>query len=571
MTRVQPQDAPCESRAQSLSLSRLAKSAAGRFSPAGQRPARARIPGTLILGLVLILLAASGCAPSPKRVILEVDGVRRVVETEAVTVQDVLKELKITLGDNDRVDPPAFAEVDRSATIVITRVAVKTEMVRQTIPFARRLVRDESYPLGQVRVLQLGANGMTEITYTVTVENGKETSRRETGRRIVTQPKNEVLAAGTQGSLLPTPLTGSVLYRANGNAWVMRNSSGDKRPLTNTGDLDGRVWSISADGRYLLFSRAGQAADVLNTLWIIDTLVVGETPRALPFQNVMFAQLAPDARSLAYSTGERTPGAPGWKAHNDFWIAPLHLGDPASKQPAAALSEAKSIWKPSQPAPYSWWGANFAWAPDGSALAYAFPNEIGFAQIPARLALVPETGALRRPWKRFAPFETRGDWVWVPQIAWSSDSRFAAAVIHAPLASANVANDDPTFELWVYSRDGSVSAPLARQTGMWGAPLWSPVNARGESRIAFGVALSPSDSERSRYALYVMDRDGGNKTQIFPQAREEGLDVLQVAWSPDGSQLIAVREDDLWLYALATGRWTQLTANGASSLPRWGR
>jgi Tol biopolymer transport system component len=126
--------------------------------------------------------------------------------------------------------------------------------------------------------------------------------------------------------------------------------------------------------------------------------------------------------------------------------------------------------------------------------------------------------------------------------------------------------------VWAFSRDGAVSAPLAKQTGMWASPQWSPFNDKRESNIAFGIALSSSDSERSRYGLSVMDRDGGNKKQIFPTpANESGLSVVQVAWSPNGKQLIAVRDGDLWLCDFATARWSQLTANGASALPRWGK
>jgi hypothetical protein len=286
---------------------------------------------------------------------------------------------------------------------------------------------------------------------------------------------------------------------------------------------------------------------------------------------VLYAQLAADARALVYSTGEKTSGAPGWKAHNDFWIAPLNVGDPNSKQPPSSLSAARMIWKPTMLAPYSWWGANFALAPDGTAFGYAFANEIGYTDISGRVLDLSDSTSVRHPWKQFPPFQTRGDWVWTPQIAWSPDSRFIAAVIHAPLEPVNIVTDNPTFELWVYSRDGSVSAALARQTGMWSAPVWSPRDARGESRIVYGVAASPSDSERSRYALYLMDRDGGNKRQLFPQNNEDGLKFIQVAWGPNGSQLIVVRDDDLWLYDLPTGRWSQLTANGASSLPRWGK
>ncbi len=514
------------------------------------------------MSLWLLLLAA--CASTPKRVVLLVDGNRRVIETQAVTVQNVLSEQNIALGDNDRVDPPLFAEVARSATITVTRVEMKTQIVSQPIPFTRQLVRDESYPQTQMRIVQLGANGTVEITYLITLENGQETARREAGRKIISQPTDEILAIGTQGSLLSVSLTGSVVYLANGNAWVMRHSSNEKRPLTSTGDLDGRAFSLSADGRYLFFSRAADdKSNGLNTLWLIDTLVLGETPRALAVNDALSAQLSPDARSIVYSTGEKTAGAPGWKAHNDLLLASLAISD------TTPLKAPQTIWKPSTPAPFSWWGTNFAFAPDGRAIAYAFANEIGFIDLSARATT--DNSTPRRALKNFAPFRTRADWVWMPQIAWSPDSRFVVGAVHAPLGNPRVATDDPSFEVWALARDGSVNAPLAKQTGMWAAPVWSPPNARGESQIAFGVALAPSDSERSRYALNVMDRDGGNKKQIFPITNEDGLTVIQVAWSPDAKQLIVVRDGDLWLDDLTPGRWSQLTANGTSALPRWGK
>ena len=514
------------------------------------------------MSLWLVFLAA--CAPAPKRVVILVDGDRRVIETQGVTVQDVLTEQNIALGDNDRVDPPLFAEVARSATITVKRVQIQTEVVSQPIPFTRQLVRDESYPQSQMRVLQLGANGTVEITYAITLEDGQETSHRETGRRIISQPQDEIMAVGTQGSLPSVPLTGSVVYLANGNAWVMRHSSSEKRPLTSTGDLDGRAFSLSSDGRYLLFSRAADdQSNGLNTLWLIDTLVLGETPRALPVNDVLYAQIAPDARSIVYSTGEKAPGAPGWKAHNDLLLASLAVSD------TIPLKSPQTIWTGSIPAPFSWWGTNFAIAPDSRAIAYAFANEIGLVELSSRATANNSTP--RQVLKRFAPFRTRADWVWIPQITWSPDSRFVVGAIHAPLGNPLVATDDPAFEVWALARDRSVNAPLAKQTGMWAAPAWSPPNARGESQIAFGISLAPSDSERSRYALNVMDRDGGNKKQIFPTSNEDGLIVVQAAWSPDAQQLIAVRDGDLWLYDRASAQWSQLTANGASSLPHWGK
>ncbi len=525
----------------------------------------ARVPTKLALRLsvfIWITLLLIACAPTPKRVVLIVDGERRVFETTALTVQAVLNEQGVNIGENDKIEPPPFAEVGRSATITITRLDVKLESVEQPIPFARQLVRDETYAQGQVRVVQLGANGAVAITYTVTLEDGKETARREIARKIVMQPKDEILALGTKDSILPISLpSGTIAYIANGNAWVMRHSSSDKRALTSTSDLDGRVFSLSSDGRYLLFSRRHD--DSLNTLWLVDTLVLGETPRQLPINDALFAQLAPDAKAIAYSTGEKTPGAPGWKARNDLWVMPIAVGEGNLSTKSPTL-----IWKPQAPTPYSWWGANFAWSPDARAIAYAFANEIGLIDFGGR---APFENPPRRALKHFAPFKTKADWVWVPRLAWSPDSRFIVSTIHAPLGNPSVATDDPTFEVWAFARDGSVSAPLANQTGMWSSPVWSLPDARGESRIAFGVAVTPSNSERSRYSLWVMDRDGGNKKQIFPKTNEDALMLVQAVWSPDGKQIIAVRDGDLWLYDFASGKWAQLTANGASAVPKWGK
>lgn len=528
-------------------------------------------PSSFVLQRMLALLAMCflvACAPTPKRIVLLVDGERRIVETTAATVQDVLREQGIALGDHDKVEPPLFAEVGLAATIIVTRVTFKIETTTRPLAFTRQLVRDETYPQNQIRVVQLGANGVIAITYTITLENGKETARRETGRAIIAQPKDEILAIGTQGSVRPVALSpGTIVYLAHGNAFVMRNSSDAKRALTTTSDLDGRVFSLSLDGRYLVFSRAAdEKSNALNSLWIVDTLVLGETPRPLPINDVLVAQLSPDARTLIYSTGEKTPGAPGWKARNDLWSLALTPGETPNAK------NAQPIWLPSMPAPYSWWGAQFAWAPDGRALGYAFANEVGIIELTGRAVPIPSAPAPRRVLKRFAPFRAPADWVWTPHISWSPDSRFIVTTIHAPLGNPDVASDDPTFEVWALARDGSVNASLAKQTGMWAKPIWSPPDARGESRIAFGVALTPSNSERSRYALNVMDRAGGNKRQIFPlEQADEGLTTMQLAWSPDARQLIAIRENDLWLYDFAAAKWSQLTANGASAKPQWAK
>lgn len=161
--------------------------------------------------------------------------------------------------------------------------------------------------------------------------------------------------------------------------------------------------------------------------------------------------------------------------------------------------------------------------------------------------------------------------MWVPQLAWSPDARFVAAAIHAPPNGAELAQDATGFDLWLIARDQKLALPVARNTGMWTFPAWSPRDAAGESKLAFGVAQNQANSERSLYSLYIMDRDGSNRERIFPQIENalDGVRVVQFTWAPGARQLIALRAGDLWLYDLTSRGWSPLTANGDSKLARW--
>lgn len=551
--------------------------------------------------LVILLLSCQlGRSPN-KRVVILVDGARRIVETRAATVGEVLREQKIVLGNDDRVEPPDYTPIERAATIQIVRVALTTETVKEPIEFERRYLRDENLPEGQVRVLQLGANGQAEIVYQITWEDGREVSRREIARRVLREPVTEILVLGTRGTVAPVAITGTLVYIARGNAWLIRNSTAERRPLTTEGDLDGRVFDLSPDGKYLLFSRSG--VDRLNSLWLLDTVPLHEAPRRVPIDNVLYAQWAPDGSArIAFTSGAKTPGAPGWKAYNDLHIATLYgitetvqltdteiqtrtvtvtpPGTPtqpitrtefitrtrlititqSAKGPITVTTQ--TLIPRSAPAPYSWWGWTFAWAPDAQTFAYGLADQVG---------LVPVTVPERRVLAQFASYNTRGDWVWVPQPAWSPDGQFFAAILHAPPVGLERPEDAVGFDLWVLARDNTLRLPLVRNTGMWAFPIWSPREAKGEIKLAFGMAQNTANSERSLYSLYIMDRDGSNRRRIFPERENEldGLRVIQVAWAPDASQLVAIREGDLWLYDLASNQWMPLTANGESKFPRW--
>lgn len=479
---------------------------------------------------LMVLLVA--CSQS-RVVIIRADGKSQVVETEVQTVREVLEDAGVTFGDLDRVEPDLWESVEEGMEIRVIRVQEEREIEVQKVPFERRVIKDEALETGESRLMQKGAEGEEEVAYLVTYEDGEEVARKVVARRVVLEPVPEVKLVGAKGLLPSIPVSGTIAYISYGNAWVMRHESGQKRPLTVSGDLDGRVFALSPDGSRLLFTRTIGSA--LNSLWMVSTVVVGDEPQPLGIEGVRYAEWSSNGDKIAYSTAEKTPGAPGWKARNDLYI--LDDGREREVQP------------PSTGGIYGWWGTNFAWSPDGSLFAYADADEVGVidASTGERLTLLS-----------FAPYYTYAEWVWVPTLSWSPDSLFLVTTAHS----------DEAFDLWVLGVDGKVKARLVPQAGIWSSPRWS----FGDS-ILFGQAESPGRSQESRYLLYTVDRDGSNEERLSPRG-EEGLVVEEIVpwvWSPWGGEVVVVKEGNLHLLDLENGSWQQLTIDGGGSQPRWAR
>jgi Tol biopolymer transport system component len=517
----------------------------------------------LIIPLVLLLLGMLSCRPQEKQIFIEVDGTRLEVTADVATVRQALTEAGVTLGDKDRVQPDLWQELQPGMTITVTRVEERLEVVRETVPFQRRTVRNEAIPTGETRLLQLGVNGEDEVTYRVVLEDGVEAGRSEVRRVPLKTPVEEIVVVGARGTLTPVPIVGSLIYLSGGNAWVMRQISTARRPLTSEGDLDGRVFSLSPDGRTLLYSRRYEGDDLgqpLNSLWAISTTIVSEKPISLGIEGALYAEWSPDNQHIAYSTAERSPGPPGWKAHNDLWIATL-LTDTLSNE---LMVESSLVLTTSESGIYSWWGSSYAWSPDGQSLAYARPDQVGIVDLEQRE---------RVPLTNFPVVHTYSEWAWIPALSWSPDGLFLATVLHGPPVGSEAPEDSPVFDLWILSSDGSLKLKIADRVGMWAAPRWSQPRIAAERRsiqVAYSQAQNALDSLNSRYELYVMDRDGSNRQRVFPTAQELGLELPQIAWSPDSRSIALIYNNDLNVLDLAGGPTRQLTSDGQCSQIRWG-
>jgi hypothetical protein len=507
----------------------------------------------LILALLLFIAACAAPKRNPVHITLVADGTRKPITSDAptATVRDLLQQANVTLADLDRVRPPESVVISEGMTITVTRVIQRTETQTQTIPFTQQTVRDTTVPTGQSKVLQPGHNGTLALTYRLTFEDGVQTERTQVQQEIVVPAIPEVVLVGIEDALSAVPFTGTIAYIANNNAYVMRQATSNRRALTTSGDLDGRVLELSSDGKWLLFTRAlTQTAEgsPLNTLWVVDTVQANATPKLLKTPGVIFAGWSPGGDSIAYSTATTSSGQPGWRAANDLWIADFRAG---------TLREPTRILEPSTGGPLGWWGATYTWSPDAKSIAIGSTDGVDVVDIRSHKPITLT---------RFIAYNTFSNWAWTPTVDWTADSKFVVAVIHGPSPAGEPPESSPVFDVWSLAADGAFRARLANETGMWAAPR------RGSGSIIFGRAEAPYASADSRYDLFRIDRDGSNPTRLFPAEGKSGLQGRpDFAFSPDGAQIAIVYQRDLYFVNVSTGAAQQITTEGNISSPRWNR
>ena len=133
------------------------------------------------------------------REITIVDGDTTTVrKTTYKKVEDILKELNITLGEKDEVTPGLNKEVATVDTIKIARTGKTTETKKEVIKFETKEEKDDSKYVDEKVTKVEGKNGEKEVTYNVVREKGKEVSREVASEKVITEATAKVVVVGTK-------------------------------------------------------------------------------------------------------------------------------------------------------------------------------------------------------------------------------------------------------------------------------------------------------------------------------------------------------------------------------------
>ena len=522
------------------------------------------LPGLLAIHLLFLTLTVSCKSPqvgSEMTVHITVDGQTQAAKVPSgSTVAQALETAGVDLGNLDKTEPPLYTVLSAEDTIAITRVEEVFETEQNVIPFERQIVRNETLPEGETRLVQAGINGLEEITYRKIFEDEVEVSSNIVKTVILTDALPEIVMVGAQASFVPLNMPGTLAYIAGGNAWIMEGSTANRRVIVSTGDLDGRIFTLSPNGEYLVFTRRSTkpADEEINTLWAVRTKNLEPKLISLQARNVVhFAAWIPGTNSIAYSTVEPRSTAPGWQANNDLYrVSITTSGSP------------RRLLYPNSGGVYGWWGMSFAFSPDGR-LAYARPDGIG---------LVDQDGGYLKPLLGITPYNSHSDWAWIPPLVWAPDGNGLYFVSHAPAPAPVSSEESPYFDLSALSFSSEAAVSMVNSAGMFSYPAVSPIQSDGNEKafqVAYLQSIFVEQSDTSRYRLMVMDRDGSNSRVLFPPADTNGLEPQTPVWAPapiegqSGDFIAIVHQGNLWLIDSGSGASYQVTGDGLITKIDW--
>lgn len=202
------------------------------------------------------------------------------------TVEEVLEDHQIELGEKDYTDPEISAKIAPNTTISINRVTEEVEIVESSIPFEEQMITNRDLDIGTVRVIQNGQDGLKQTYIKKEYVNGELVSEVVEKEEVITEPINLVKEKGSRDFIVTsrgdTRYSNSITMTAT--AYDLSFESTGKRP----GD---RYYGITASGTQV---RPG---------------VVAVDPRVIPLGTKLYIKSLDGTKDYGFAIAEDKGGA----------------------------------------------------------------------------------------------------------------------------------------------------------------------------------------------------------------------------------------------------------------------
>ncbi|MCW2815814.1 MAG: resuscitation-promoting factor [Nocardioides sp.] len=167
----------------------------------------------------------------------------------ALTVEDALREVGVTLDGRDRARPAPATEIENGDTVVFTDVKLARKVVDgEAIGFSTVEQDDDSMLVGETSTVRDGRVGLRDVTYRLVVVNGKIVSRKVIEQDLVRKPVSRVIAVGTAEPEPEPEAPAAADFSSGGTVWdslAQCESGGNWAINTGNGYYGGLQFSLS--------------------------------------------------------------------------------------------------------------------------------------------------------------------------------------------------------------------------------------------------------------------------------------------------------------------------------------
>lgn len=137
-----------------------------------------------------------------KQVTLTIYGVPQIVYTNVSTIAELFKEVGLQTAADDEFVPSVETAVTDNMTVFVNRNGIQVATEEIIIDPPIEYVTDNDLTLGTSVTRDPGAPGKKIVTYEITMQNGREVSRKEINSIVVEQPRTKIVARGrAQGQI----------------------------------------------------------------------------------------------------------------------------------------------------------------------------------------------------------------------------------------------------------------------------------------------------------------------------------------------------------------------------------
>ncbi len=136
------------------------------------------------------------------------DGKTQIITTLPVTVEELLDELEIEVGEDDIVEPAEDHVLQKGDKLFVRRVTTGVVVEEEVTDFTQKYVADYSMTIGKKEVVQEGTSGKVKNTYDVVYIDGVESTRTLKETEVLAEKQDRITAYGMNiSSGIPEGLT----------------------------------------------------------------------------------------------------------------------------------------------------------------------------------------------------------------------------------------------------------------------------------------------------------------------------------------------------------------------------